>query len=33
MTAVIMISVLIILKDAVPGWIKAYRESRMKLAA
>jgi carbon starvation protein len=33
MTAVIMISVLIILKDAVPSWIKAYRESRMKLAA
>ncbi|MCX6284182.1 MAG: carbon starvation protein A [Bacteroidetes bacterium] len=29
MTAVIMVSVLIILKDAVPNWIRAYRKYRM----
>ncbi|MCX6287751.1 MAG: carbon starvation protein A [Bacteroidetes bacterium] len=31
MTAVIMLSVLIILKDAVPNWIRAFRKSKLKL--
>ena len=32
MTALIMISVLIILRDAIPIWIKAKRESRLGIA-
>ena len=32
LTALIMLSVLIILRDAIPLWIKAKRESRLKLA-
>ena len=30
LTGVIMVSVMVILKDAIPGWVKGYREDRLK---
>ncbi|HNX86690.1 MAG TPA: carbon starvation protein A [Bacteroidales bacterium] len=30
LTGVIMVSVMVILKDAIPGWVRGYREARLK---